>query len=255
MIKISTGCISLILLLTLNLHSEECKTTDSKALNCLEGVAEKLQSDNIIDSTGICKYSWSEKPGYADYTMHDKYSKTSVPSKHGRSQANSLIGNKTLPKDLCKRTKALMSCFEKVFEGNDPQMKAFLNWAKKLRYDPIRIMLALSYQETKSGQIEDKCYGKNCNGIGLMQIITAIGKDGKIISNSSPEWKGITHNVKTNIEYSIRVLSSKVKSLGPSTLYDLARDYNGSGTKHKYAKAVTGYYDKLKACGVSSSLK
>lgn len=197
---------------------------------------------------GICQHSWEERPGTADYTLWDSYSKKRLGGAD-RPQSATLQGNPAYKSlTICARARLLKRCFERALHSGSPAARSFRNWASARGIDPVRALIAKAAQETRLGAAPDSCEGRSCNGIGLMQVITAIGPDGSVISNRDPRWTGITHNILTNIEYGLRVVNEKLPGAG--NLHDLAYRYNGSSYQEEYAKKVVKYYGNFGNCGL-----
>lgn len=197
----------------------------------------------------VCQYSWEEKPGTTDYTTYDSFARRTYASPD-RPQNRTLIGSKVqAARSLCQRAKFLKKCFEKVVIQNpSAAAKNFRAWAGKRDVHAVLALMAKTEQETKMGSIPDSCRGGSCNGIGIGQIITAFDENGRVLSSSDRRWDGITFNILTNLNYSVRVLSDKTSRAG--SLWDLAYRYNGSDVARRYADRVVGFYSQLKSCGL-----
>jgi hypothetical protein len=133
-------------------------------------------------------------------------------------------------------------------QNESASAKTFKKWASNHGVHPALALMAKTEQETKMGSIPDSCHGKTCNGIGIGQIITAIDDRGRMLSSSDKRWEGITFNILTNLNYSVRVLADK--SGYSRSLWDLAYRYNGSRYARMYADKVVGFYSQLKQCGI-----
>lgn len=201
------------------------------------------------NSPVVCEYSWEEKPGTTDYTTYDSYARRNY-SGADRSQGQTLIGSKSQAvRSLCERARFLKKCFDRAVMNNESSSaKSFKNWAAKHGVHPALALMAKTEQETKMGSLPDTCHGFTCNGIGIGQIITAIDENGRVLGSQDRRWEGITFNILTNLNYSVRVLADK--SSRASSLWDLAYRYNGSGYARMYADKVVGYYSNLKSCGL-----
>jgi hypothetical protein len=201
-------------------------------------------------ASGICEYSWDERPGYADYTTYDAYLRSRYRYAD-RSQRETLQGDPAFKRlGFCGRAKRVKRCFDRVIWGSYRREAAvFRRWALRRGLDPVRAFMAKSAQETHLGALADFCRRGVCNGIGMAQIITAIAPDGRRLSVRDPRWSGITHNILTNLEYGLRVIVSKLPR--SESLYDLAFHYNGHpANQRRYALDVVGYYSDLKRCGL-----
>jgi hypothetical protein len=203
------------------------------------------------DSSGssFCQRSWEEARGTTDYTTIDRYTNRAYSSPD-RSESKTLLGSGVQGnRSLCEKARAIKHCFVRtVLESDEASAKKFRAWAAAKNVNPMLALMAKTEQETKMGTIEDACYGGNCNGIGIGQIITAVDANGVQISDTDKRWEGITYNILTNLTYSVRVLALKT---GQSRdLYDLAYYYNGSPHASTYASNVVGFYKKLQACGL-----
>jgi hypothetical protein len=210
---------------------------------------QAAKNNAAASAVSVCVYSWEEKPGTTDYTTYDSYARRSY-SKPDRPQNQTLIGSKSqLNRSLCSKAKFLKSCFDKaVMSNNSASAKTFRSWAARKAVHPALALMAKAEQETKLGSLPDSCSGGNCNGIGIGQIITAFDENGKLLASRDRRWEGITFNILTNLNYSVRVLADKTAQAG--NLWDLAYRYNGSGFARSYADKVVGYYSSLKGCGL-----
>jgi hypothetical protein len=222
----------------------------------ITGCRETVQSDEqasrgsaASSAASFCQNTWEEKPGTTDYTAFDSFAGRQY-AKPDRPQSATLIGSKTQQsRSLCNKARFLKTCFDKaVLNSNFASAKTFRSWAAKRGVHPALALMAKAEQETKLGLLADSCRGGNCNGIGIGQIITAFDENGKLLSDNDRRWEGITFNILTNLNYSVRVLA--VKTSQASSLWDLAYRYNGSGLAKSYADKVVGYYTNLKSCGL-----
>lgn len=196
----------------------------------------------------ICEKFWEEAPGTADYTTWDSF--------HGRaeryadrSEGETLLGNPNYRVlDRCSRAVALRPCFDKVVNQSSlPEALQLRRWALDRGLDAVRLFMAIAVQETDLGTLRDTCAYGTCNGIGMVQVITAITPDGSRLDAGDSRWRGITHNVLTNLGYGLRVLATDTSA--SSDLWTLAYHYNGSQTARSYADAVLGHYARLGRCG------
>lgn len=206
-----------------------------------------------------CDASWEEKPGYADYTTVNWYERSGgaeLKRSFDRSLGSSLQGSSTFLKaSFCERARYLSKCFVKSAEhdknGNATKL---VNWSKNAGYDYVLMRLAFAAQETGLGTIHDQCESYVCNGIGLMQIITAIAPNGEVLSNSDKRWDNVTYNILSNLSYSSRIMERKIAAIsGAYDLEALARAYNGnpnSSIRYSYGAKVVSYYNQLKSCGL-----
>ncbi|NBW83043.1 hypothetical protein EBR21_14940, partial [bacterium] len=183
-------------------------------------------SDSAVNAAGgsqpvVCEYSWEERPGTTDYTAYDEYSRT-IYGNADRPQNQTLIGSKSqILRTLCDRARFLKNCFDKaVMQNESESARTFKQWASNHGVHPALALMAKTEQETKMGSIPDSCYGRTCNGIGIGQIITAIDDRGRLLSSGDKRWEGITFNILTNLNYSVRVLADK--SGYSRSLWDLA---------------------------------
>ncbi|NBO37025.1 hypothetical protein EBU99_00390 [bacterium] len=197
----------------------------------------------------LCENSWEQKPGTTDYTTYDSYNKRTY-AKPDRSESQTLLGSKSQAiRPLCARARFLKKCFDKaVMENNSSAGIKFKRWAEAHGIHPALALMAKTEQETKMGSLPDSCYGRTCNGIGIGQIITAIDENGRVLSSSDSRWEGISFNILTNLQYSLRVIADKTGY--SNSLWDLAFRYNGSVYARMYAGNVVGYYANLKSCGL-----
>ena len=218
-----------------------------------ENILAKLNANaDLLGGATYCEASWEEQPGYADYTTENSYLASigqSVDYRLDRTQAQSLLGsNKFQDMSMCSRAKMLKKCVEKVTgSGTSAAALKFRNWAKG-KVKPVEAHLAFAMQETHLGQVPDSCSSGSCNGIGLVQIITAFDSNGNVLDDRNQQWTGITHNVLTNLEHSARVLAEKT-NYGASDLYQLAFHYNGNPSlQSSYATKVVSYYSQIVKC-------
>ena len=197
----------------------------------------------------ICEKSWEQAPGTADYTLIDSFSGRRL-SWGDRTQGETLLGNPNYQVlDFCERALALRHCFDQTIRASErPEAARARGWAAARGIDPVRAFMAIAAQETALGTLRDHCWHGTCNGIGLVQVITAVSPEGERLSTYDPRWQGVTHNILTNLSYGLRVFSGKAARAG--TLWDLAYLYNGSGGAAHYADKVTGYYRQLGGCGI-----
>jgi peptidoglycan hydrolase-like protein with peptidoglycan-binding domain len=207
----------------------------------------------------FCQFSWEERPGYADYTTINWYERSignERPRTFDRSQAQTLQGSNRLKGGLCANARLLKPCFDKAVARERGRGSAFLNFAASQGFDPVRVKMAFSFQETFLGELSDNCSRGVCNGVGIAQIITAYPNDNDFtttLSTSDARWDGISYNVLTNLAYSSRVLSEKVVTAQPPNLVELARAYNGnpdSSIRLPYGTRVQGWYNDLGSCGL-----
>jgi hypothetical protein len=212
-------------------------------------------STGPFDGSNICQKSWEEAPGTTDYTLVDPATNMRA-NKVDRPQAQTLQGAKAYlawnrgSDFICEKARIVKRCFTKaVVESTEPSAVKFRTWAEAKGYDPALALMAKTQRETGMGVIPDSCQGYNCNGIGIAQVITLYNDNGKDITKEthSPLWVGITHNILTNLKYSVRVLAQKTKI--SKDLWELAFNYNGSPDwQRAYADEVDSNYKKLKAC-------
>lgn len=196
--------------------------------------------------SGYCQKSWEEAQ-IMDYTTFDAYNAMSYATS-AHPESKTLMGS-TQHKDrtMCERARVLKHCFEKAVGSNESSALKFRNWAKSRRINPVLALMAKTQQETQLGIIPDSCINGNCNGIGIGQIITAIDQNGNKIDDSNPAWRGITHNILTNLKYSVRVIAAKTDM--SNSLWDLAYYYNGSPEhQNAYASNVLSFYGQLQKC-------
>lgn len=210
--------------------------------------AEHVKSS--LPTSPYCQFSWDERPGTTDYTTRDQFHGGRYFPKPDRSQELTLIGKRRKREhmDLCEKARELKHCFEKaILSSNEYSATRFKNWAKSHNINPVLALMAKAEKETAMGVLEDSCSGRNCNGIGIGQIITAVDENGTRISDFDKRWEGITFNILTNLKYSVRVVAMK---LGMSaSLRDLAYYYNGDPRyQTQYASDVVANYAALQRC-------
>jgi hypothetical protein len=207
-------------------------------------------SSSSGSGSAYCQYSWEEKLGTTDYTTFDVYRGSSF-SNPDRPQSQTLLGNTDYAKKLmCQKAQLIKHCFRKaVLESNEVAAQRFRNWAAAKGVDPVLALMAKTQKETKLGTVKDSCFYGSCNGVGIGQIITAVDENGNSFGTSDARWVGITHNILTNLKYSVRVIS--LKTGAAENLWKLAYLYNGHPVwKWSYASAVEQNYKDLKACGL-----
>lgn len=216
--------------------------------------------DESAPKLSFCEYNWNERPGYADYTAINRYERSggvkairNFPALD-RLERHTLQGGTALTGGMCQNARLLKRCFDRVLNDHSVRgLSTYLEWAEvKQRLDPLRVHMAFAMQETILGLLPDKCFsGGICHGIGMMQILTAIDNDGKVLKPRHSDWHGINHNLLTNLEYSVRLLAVKIDELGGNPDFDaLAVYYNGSRRKKAYAKSVLAHYSQLRRCGL-----
>jgi len=228
------------------------KVTLTKAIPGCKFSTGFVFADHIVSSegeSGFCQKSWEEAP-IMDYTTFDAYNNRSYATS-SQPESATLIGSKEHKnRTMCQRASVLKRCFEKaVNSSSEAAAKKFRNWANARRINPVLALMAKAEQETKLGILPDSCSGGSCNGIGIGQIITAIDRNGNSLSNGDPKWRGVTHNILTNLAYSVRVVAAKTDM--SNSLWDLAFYYNGSPAhQNAYASNVVGFYGQLQKCGL-----
>lgn len=224
-----------------------CSVWSCKPANSTESDVSRAASGATPPS--VCEYTWEQKPGTTDYTTYDSFARRSY-GKPDRPQNRTLLGSAwQADKSICEKARFLKKCFDKVvMDSEAASAKTFRAWAAKRGIHPALALMAKAEQETKLGLIPDSCRGGICNGIGIGQIITAFDERGRLLESNDKRWEGITFNILTNLNYSVRVLADKTGS--SSSLWDLAYRYNGSGYARPYADKVVGFYSKLKSCGI-----
>jgi len=208
-------------------------------------------ADHIIPSqspSGYCQKSWEEAQ-IMDYTTFDAYNNRSYATA-AQPESQTLMGSaEHKDRTMCQRAKVLKHCFEKTVGANTSAAVNFRNWATARRINPVLALMAKAQQETKLGILPDRCSNGDCNGIGIGQIITAIDASGNKIDNHDPAWRGITHNILTNLSYSVRVVAAKTDI--SNSLWDLAYYYNGSPEhQNAYASNVVSFYGQLQKCAL-----
>jgi hypothetical protein len=249
-----------------------CDRSRRPAWVCTDGTPDSTSpggggnpGQNTINGHTFCEFAWEERSGYADYTTIDWYLRSigrNTTAKVDRPQNATLQGSGRLSRgDLCENARILKPCFDRDFQrnANSRSTRTFAEWCQQRGLNPVRVKMALSYQETLLGKLNDSCSGGSCNGIGIAQIISAYDDNLNAISNSDPRWEGITHNVLTNLMFGTRVLAEKVINRRSNPYYTsddlvgLARAYNGnsnSSIRIPYGTRVNGFYQDLGACGI-----
>jgi len=108
--------------------------------------------------------------------------------------------------------------------------------------------MAFVMKESRLGLWGDQCWKGKCNGVGIAKVTKARTPAGRWIHADDPLWKGIAHNIITNLDFSLRLLAESTVA-GPTDLYSLAYVYNGKpGTQERYALDIDRYYKELLAC-------
>lgn len=200
----------------------------------------------------FCVYSWDEKPGTADLTtINRKLGSLLQPQSYplDREEGSSLLGSSDFQSlDMCGRARFLKGCFQRViFDNNSPSAQTFRTWALG-RVRPLEAHMAFVMSQTRLGLWHDECWRGRCNGIGLSKVTSARTVTGKRYAKEDVVWRGITHNIVTNLRFGLRQLSAKA-ALGPSDLYQLAYSFNGvPGRQEQFAQQVDKFYRQLVAC-------
>ena len=200
----------------------------------------------------FCVYSWDEVPGTADFTTVDLRSKSLRMTQNyplDRTQESTLLGSRDFQSlDMCGRARFLKGCFQKVvFDNNSPAAQTFKAWALG-RVRPLEAHMAFVMNQTRLGLWHDECWRGRCKGIGISRVTSARTVTGKRVANEDIVWRGITHNIVTNLRFGLRQIAAKAAQ-GPSDLYQLAYSFNGSpGNQERFAQDVDKYYRQLVAC-------
>jgi len=200
----------------------------------------------------FCVYSWDEVPGTADFTTVDLRSKSLRMKQNyplDRTEESTLLGSRDFQNlDMCGRARFLKGCFQKiVFDNNSPAAQTFRAWAVG-RVRPLEAHMAVVMNQTRLGLWHDECWRGRCKGIGISRVTTARTVTGKRITNADTLWRGITHNIVTNLRFGLRQISAKAAE-GPSDLYQLAYSFSAhSGKQERFAQDVDKYYRQLVAC-------
>lgn len=202
-----------------------------------------------IDGKKICAHTWEELKGYTDYSTWDNYRKIYYPEPDRTDSRTLVQSGRQGGLGICDKANFLKPCFEKAVKITESYLaEKFLHWSLEKGYSPVRILMALSEQETRLGAMGDD----NDHGVGLMQIISAFKtKETLVPDNDNSTWAGITHNILTNLEYAMRAAGVKIMENDVDNLNDLAFYYNGNKyIQRKYAASVTDFYLKIKGCGL-----
>ena len=200
----------------------------------------------------FCVYTWDEVPGTADFTTVDLRSKSLRMTQNyplDRTQESTLLGSRDFQSlDMCGRARFLKGCFQKVvFDNNSPASQTFRAWALG-RVRPLEAHMAFVMNQTRLGLWHDECWRGRCKGIGISRVTTARTVTGKRVANEDIVWRGITHNIVTNLRFGLRQIAAKAAE-GPSDLYQLAYSFKGSpGKQERFAQVVDKYYRQLVAC-------
>lgn len=208
--------------------------------------------EDIPRAPTYCVYSWDERPGTADFTTIDRRLRSlQHPQSYplDRPEDAALLGNKDFHAlDVCGRARFLKGCFYQVV--NDPHAPAaqtFRAWATG-RLRPVEAYMAFAMSQTRLGLWHDDCWRGRCRGVGLARVTAAVTTTGRKIPMEDPAWRGITHNILTNLRYGLRLVAAKAAA-GSTDLYQLAYAYNGiPGKRERFAQDVEKHYRQLLSC-------
>ncbi|MEY3903696.1 MAG: hypothetical protein RL189_3002 [Pseudomonadota bacterium] len=214
----------------------------------------KEASERAVEAPTYCIYSWDERPGTADFTTQNKRLQSLRRSANyfvDRKEAESLLRSREFQNmDTCSRARFLKRCFQRVIlESDSPAAQAFRAWSLG-RVRPVEAHMAFVMKETRLGLWPDDCWNGRCKGVGIAKVASARTPAGRTVFETDPLWHGITHNIMTNLEFSLRNIADKTNG-GATDLYALAFLYNGKArTQERYALDVDRYYKELLACNL-----
>lgn len=214
--------------------------------------ARSEQQETVNKAPTYCIFSWDERPGTADFsTRNERLASLSRPLSYplDRSESASLLKvSEFQAMDMCTRARFLKKCFQRVIlESDTPAAQSFRAWSLG-RVRPVEAHMAFVMKESRLGLWGDQCWKGKCNGVGIAKVTKARTPAGRWIHADDPLWKGIAHNIITNLDFSLRLLAESTVA-GPTDLYSLAYVYNGKpGTQERYALDIDRYYKELLAC-------
>lgn len=260
-------CIGLFLLATACIRApfvvDETVETNNPFIPSTAPADNSQEHGNEVDLNNslnlkLCQATWEESPGYADYTTINWWSRAGGQSfgniAFDRKESQTLQGRSDyIYAPVCTRAKILKPCFEKSVvldeRGNAPTL---IQWFRNRNLNPVIAKMAFAMKETGLGKLHDSCTQKNgkpsCNGVGLMQIITAITPSGESLADTDKRWAGISFNILTNLLHSSRIMQQKL----PATdLESLASNYNGHPDlqlRVDYGIQVTKWYHQIQSC-------
>lgn len=199
-----------------------------------------------------CVYSWDEMPGTADFTTIDRRARSAGRVQSyllDRKENETLLGNKDFQGlDVCARARFLKGCFQRVLFGeNTPGAQTFRAWALG-RVRPMEAHMAFVMAQTRLGLWHDECSRGRCKGVGFSRVDIPRTNSGKRIHEGDVLWRGITHNIVSNLRFGLRWIAAKA-ALGPADLYQLARISRPPGVKaEEFARDVDKFYRQLNSC-------
>lgn len=211
-------------------------------------------NERAVQAPTYCIYSWDERPGTADFTTQNRRLQSlrqSATYYLDRKESESLLRKKEFQNmDTCTRARFLKKCFQRVIlESDSPAAQAFRAWSLG-RVRPVEAHMAFVMKETRLGLWPDDCWNGRCKGVGIAKVAQARTPAGRMVIGTDPLWHGITHNIMTNLKFSLRNIAEKTKS-GATDLYALAYLYNGKlRTQERYALDVDRYYKELLSCNL-----
>lgn len=243
-------------------RSEAQSERGEKEENKAKPDQEKQKSESKVEAVALeeevpaaptfCVYSWDERPGTADLTTLNRKLISLRQSQNyavDRTEEWSLLGSRDFQSlDMCGRARFLKGCFQKViYDNHSPAAQTFRTWALG-RVRPLEAHMAFVMNQTRLGLWHDECWKGQCKGIGISRVTAARTVRGKRYSNEDVLWRGITHNIVTNLRFGLRQIVVKV-ALGPSDLYQLAYSFNGvPGRQEQFAQQVDKFYRQLISC-------
>jgi len=210
------------------------------------------QVDDTPRAPTYCVHSWDERPGTADFTTIDRrLLSLQQPQVYplDRSEDSALLGNKDFHTlDVCGRARFLKGCFYRVVhEPHSPEAQTFRAWATG-RLRPVEAYMAFVMTQSRLGLWHDECWRGRCRGVGLARVSAAVTPAGRKLPQEDPAWRGITHNMLTNLRFGLRQVAAKVAA-GSSDLYQLAYSFNGiPGKRERFAQDVEKHYRQLLSC-------
>jgi hypothetical protein len=208
--------------------------------------------EQLPQAPTYCVYSWDEVPGTADFTTIDRRARSAGRVQSyllDRKENETLLGNKDFQAlDVCARARFLKGCFHRVLFGeNTPGAQTFRAWSLG-RVRPMEAHMAFVMAQTRLGLWHDECSRGRCKGVGFSRVEIPRTNSGKRIHEGDVLWRGITHNIVSNLRFGLRWIAAKA-ALGPADLYQLARISRPPGAKaDEFARDVDKYYRQLNTC-------
>jgi hypothetical protein len=220
----------------------------------VEKTSVRDQEQVFVKAPTYCIYSWEEQPGTSDFSTFNGTTSSlrmAVNYPLDRLEKDALTGSREFHNmDVCGRARFLKRCFQKVILDSDSAAaQTFRAWAMG-RVRPVEAHMAFVMKESRLGLWPDNCWKGKCSGVGIARVKEARTAAGRLFAVRDPVWRGISHNILTNLEFSLRLLAEKSKE-GPLDLHSLAFIYAGKSKKRdRYALDVDKYYRDLVSCQI-----